>query len=131
MKYSYLEFKEDYFIIKYQFNYLETLVNDALKMEKVLDYFKENKDKSDDFETKLKGEYFEALACDIIKRNKSIYFGDEIKNFLTVNEIISMNAYENNENLNIIIENFENSQKIKTITNKESYDKMKKMIQKD
>lgn len=124
MKYSYLEFKEDYFIIKYQFNYLETLVNDALKMEKVLDYFKENKDKSDDFETKLKGEYFEALACDIIKRNKSIYFGDEIKNFLTVNEIISMNAYENNENLNIIIENFENSQKIKTITNKESYDKM-------
>ena len=124
MRYSYLEFKENTFEIKYQFKYIETLIKNILEIGRVKDYFNENRDKEDFFEKKLKGDFFEYLACDVIKRKKNIFFNNHIKYSLTVKEIISMGKYENDENVDMIFENYDNiNQAKKMIPLNEYYDK--------
>ena len=124
MKYSYLEFKDKSFEIRYQFKYIEILIKDILKIERVKDYFIENRDKDDFFEKKLKGDFFEYLACDIIKKEQNIFFNNQIKYSLTVKDIISMGKYENDENVDMIIENYDNiNQTKKMISLNEYYDK--------
>ena len=122
MRYSYLEFKENTFEIKYQFKYIETLIKNILKIERVKNYFIENLDKDDFFEKKLKGDFFEYLACDVIKRKQNIYFNNQIKYSLTVKDIISMGKYENDENVDIIFENFDNINQTKKMIPLNEYD---------
>ena len=128
MKYCYLIFENNTFEIRYQFNYIETLIKETLQLERVKDYFLESRDKEEYFEKKLKGDYFECLANDVIKRNQNVYFGKKIKHFLTVKDIISMGKYEDNKNDDMIIENFENLIQSKTIKRKAYYDNKIKLL---
>ena len=124
MKYSYLEFKENSFIIGYQFKYIETIIKEKLNIERVKDYSNENRDKDDFFEKKLKGDFFEYLACDIIKREQNLFFNNQIKYSITVKDIISMGKYENDEVADMIIENYDNiNQTKKIISLNDYYDK--------
>ena len=58
MKYSYLVFRKNNFIIRYQFKFLDSIINENLQLERVKEYFNENRDKNDYFEKKFKGDFF-------------------------------------------------------------------------
>jgi len=88
----------------------------------------DNKDKDNFFEKKFKGDYFEYLACDVIKKNKNIFFNNQIKYFLTVKDIISMGKYEDQNSNEMIIENYDNLNQTTKIKIKEYYEKNIKLL---
>ena len=122
MKYCYLEFKDKNFEIRYQFNFIEAIIDEILKLERVKDYFLEERDKDDDFENKLKGIYFEELANNTIKNKQNIFFNNQINFSLTVKDIISMEKYENNKSNDMIFENNDNLEQPKLMEINEYYD---------
>ena len=128
MKYTYLVIKNNCFELKYQFNYIKTIIDKKMQFTKVRQYFLDNKDKDNFFEKKFKGDYFEYLACEAMKKNKDIFFNNKIKNFLTVKDIISMGKYEEQNNDKMIIENYDNLNQKEKIKKKEYYQKNIKLL---
>ena len=130
MKYNNLEIKGDKFQIKYQFDYLRIIIKNYLELDRIKEYFINNRDKDDYFEKKLKGEYFEALACDILYEKQNIFFNNEIKGVLTVNDIISMEKYDKNDYDEIKIENYNNlnSEEKKITKTNDYYDQTLKIL---
>ena len=128
MKYTYLVIKNNCFELKYQFNYIKTLIDKKMQFTQVRQYFLDNKDKDNYFEKKFKGDYFEYLACETMKKNKDIFFNKQIKNVLTVKDIISMGRYEEPNNDEMIIENYDNLNLIKKIKIKDYYQEKIKLL---
>ena len=129
MKYTYLIIKNDNsFELRYQFRYIETIIEEKMEFSKVKDYFLENKDKENFFEKKFKGDYFEYLAAETISKKKDKLFNKQIKNDLTVQEILSMERYEDQNSDKMIIENYDNSSGLRTVKKKEYYEEKIKLI---
>ena len=132
MKYCYLEFYDNNFKIKCQFKYLDYIIKNNLQLENVKDYFMEKKDKEDTFEKRLKGDFFEALACKTIESNHKIYFNDQIKSTLTVTDILSMGEYDKNDTAEYILENYHNYNNTKKVMKKKNYyDEKIKLLDKE
>ena len=103
MKYCYLEFGNNCFKIKYSFNYLETIINDTLKLDKIREYFIESKDEDDYFNDKFKCDFFESSAVKTIKERHNLYFKNKIKYFLTVDDLISLRSYNKQKIINDLL----------------------------
>ena len=112
-KYYYLTLNENYFIINYNFPFIQEMAMRWPKEKDIEDYFL-NKKYTDDFYTRFKGEYFEDYVKIFINNKKDVLFPNNINNYLLVENIVNIDDLDeddfkiNKENI-ISTKNIDNS----------------------
>ena len=112
-KYYYLTLNENYFIINYNFPFIQEIAMKWPKEKDIENYFL-NKKYTDEFYTRFKGDYFEDYVKIFINNKKDVLFPNNINNYLLVENIVNMddldedNFKSNKKNI-ISTKNIDNS----------------------
>ena len=115
LKYCILELGEKDFTIQYKFKYIQFLIEEKIKEIDIKDYFEKKKYNDKNIYSNIKGSYFENSCIKYIEKNKETLFPQPIKYNLIVDNIIDMKQSENEYEMNLIIENFNNIGKFEKI----------------